>query len=191
MVIYTSVIITWEEALKLNLALGNDGTPTLRQFLDFKELLERGIDQEEKVFYANGKEIKNSKILKAVYDEIFKTRNHFRGEFLDAYFEEINDILHLNQDHKIVNGLLVSKYSQPVLEDSLMENCYVDLKRCNEQGLPTGGKGGIFYWPPKNGNVAWFYAYSDGAVLYCNGDLDGSNASLGVRAKKIHEFKEI
>ena len=191
MVIYTSVIITWEEALKLNLALGNDGTPTLRQFLDFKELLERGIDQEEKVFYANGKEIKDSKVLKAVYDEIFKTRNPFRGEFLDAYFEEINGVLYLNQDHKMVNGLLMPEYSRPVLEDSLMEDCYVDLKRCNEQGLPTKREGNIFYWQPKNGTVAGFIADSYGVGFNCSRYVGNSDSSLGVRAKKIHEFKEI
>ena len=167
--------IVWEEALKLNLVLGNDGTPSLRQFLDLKELLEKGINQEEKVLYANGKEIDDRKTLQAVYNEIFKTREPFRGEFLDAQFKFNSGILYLNQDHRIINDLLVPQYSQPVLENSLMEICYVNLKRCNEQGLPIKRGKNIYYRPPKDGDV---YAAFDDVMQAIRRDINDKKKEI-------------
>ncbi len=183
--------IVQEEALRLNLCLGHDGTPTIRQLLDLKHLLERGIDDEEKVLYADGKKV-NREILMAVYDEIFDSRLPWRGEFLDAHFELKNGVLYLNQDHKLVYGLLIPQYSQPVLEDTLMENCDIDLKSCNEQGLATRkGNGVIRYSHPFKDSVAWFSAYSNQVGLFCDGNSIYQDRSLGVRAKKIHSFREI
>ena len=110
-----------------------------------------------------------------MYDEIFKTRNPFRGEFLDAYFEEINGVLYLNQDHKMVNGLLMPEYSRPVLEDSLMEDCYVDLKRCNEQGLPIKRGKNIYYRPPKDGDV---YAAFDDVMQAIRRDINDKKKEI-------------
>ena len=44
----------------------------------------------------------------------------------------------------------------------------------------------------KNNYVAWFYAYSDYANLYCNGDSGDSSSTLGVRflRKKISGKKK-
>ena len=68
--------IVQEDALRLNLNRGN-GTLNPRQFIDLKGLLEKGIYQEEKVLYPDGKEIDKG-ILERVYDEIFGLREPVR-----------------------------------------------------------------------------------------------------------------
>jgi len=180
--------INWEQALKLNLLLGNS-TLNPRQFIDFKELLKKGLKGTE-VYDGKGAVI-DSKILKMVHDEIFTVRDPFRGEWLDANFEVIDvidNIFHINYDHKIANGVLKPQKSEP-LENCLMEEKYVDLSSANRQGLPTR-KSSIFsrkikYYHPQNQSIAKFYAHSDRVVLDARGDPAYPCSPVGVRAAKI------
>jgi len=176
--------IQWEPALKLNLLLGNL-TLNPRQFIDFKELLEEGI-KGKKVYNGSGMLI-DSKVLEGVYDEIFKVRAPWRAEWLDADFNVINQVLHINYNHRIVNSSLQPQNSEP-LEACLMKNCYVDLASANKQGLPIkeSKTKEIYYWYPRNDNnsVAWFDADSDWAYLGCIRLPRYSYSELGVRGAK-------
>ncbi len=169
--------INWEQALKLNL-LRNKETFNIRQILDFKTLLEQGIDKKKKVNDGNDKII-NPKILMVVYDEIYGIRYPWRGEWLDNGFMKVNDIFCVGYDHKIINGKLFPSRIEP-LEECLMENCRVDLKSFNKQGLPTKEGDDFNYWYPGDNSVAGFDASSDRADLYCGRSPRGSSAARGV-----------
>ena len=190
--------INWFNALSLACRLGRS-VPTIRQGIDFKEHLEKGIaDTKYKVLNGNGKKL-DSKILENVYDEMFKARNPWRGEWLDADFklQEINgqNVLHMLYGHELKNGVLVPSKTEK-LESCLMgEDCYIDPSSFNGQGLPTRKKdnSGFYFWYPRsdNNSVARFDARSVRAFLFCIGDPSNRNTSLGVRfvARKMEGIK--
>ena len=106
--------------------------------------------------------------------------------YLDASFLESKNGLELETDHRIKNGKLIAQKTEP-LEKYVMENSFVDLE-FNKQGMPTKKsksqrykpEENIYFYKPIKDSVARFDVDSGGAVLFCGGDPDGHNASLGV-----------
>jgi hypothetical protein len=173
----------WEQALKLNLLSGHT-TLNPRQFIDFKHLLEDGIDSRVKVYTANGTELPKE-LLSIVHNEIFEVKEPYRAEWLDADFKEINKVLHINSNHILDNGNLKPQITEP-LEDYLRKDCRIDTRSINRQGLPTRKSSkGISYYHPKTGSVAGFYADSSRADLGCDWGPRYSGAELAVRPAKI------
>ncbi len=148
-------------------------------------MLDKGIEEKgKKVYDGSGKRVVIAE-LKAIKDEIYGKRDPWRGEALDAYFQNIRGNLYYFSDHRLVNGKLRAQRIEP-LEECLMEGCYVDIRSMNRQGLPTkkSEKGGINYWYPRENAVARFFAGSDWVDLYCFWDPLVSVASLGVRVAR-------
>ena len=154
----------WYDAHKL-LHQENARMLTLREFADFLLLLRSG-DEE----------------LRRIYNEIAEVRDPWRAEWLDADFKVINEILHINYNHRTVNAELKPQNSEP-LENCLMKDCLVDLGSFNRQGLPAREGSDFNYWFPisDNNSVAGFIACSVWAILYCVGYPRSSYSALGVR----------
>ena len=165
---------TWNELEKQNLKM-----PTIRQFMDFLELLRQGI-QGNPVYDAQGKQVSEQEI-QQIYNEITEKRNPWRSEWLDAYFEKQGNELYI---------LTQNKSKREKLESCLMKDKApgIDLehwlKNATKQGLPPSNnpKGSLYYWYPKDGLVAGFSANSDRAGLDCDGNPGDSDSVLGVRA---------
>ena len=141
---------------------------TLAEFADFLNTLRNG----------------NSEF-KRIYSEITEVRDPSRAEWIDADFKVVNNILHINYNHRTLNGRLTPQNSER-LEACLMEDCRVDLNSFNRQGLPTRKGNDFDYYFPRsdNNSVAWFRASSDRAFLDCDWNPGGSYSSLGVRAAR-------
>ena len=165
----------WNDAHK---ALKNEGSFMLniRSFVDFLDLLKSGIAFDDK-----GGKI-DSKVLEKIYDEIVTQRDPWRAEWLDAKFKGKDIIYHLN-----------GKEIKEVLEDCLMEDKTpgIDLdfwiKYANNQGLPKWDvkDGSLYYWNPKNGKVAGFWANFGWVGFGCGEDPLCSGSGLRVRPAKI------
>jgi len=172
--------------------------PTIRQFVDFLNLLKSG-----KAFDGRGKSIDKRK-LDSVLDDILTVRDPWRSEWLDADFKVLDKKLKvfggkvvMNYEHRIVNGNLSASRKDEVMEGYLAQDKKpgIDvndwLSRATYQGLPPQdvGEGKLWYWQPgkDNNSVAGFYAYSGRAGLFCYWDPSLRNSNLGVRAvrKKI------
>ena len=175
--------INWENALKLNLALGNV-TLTPRQGIDLMIDLKEGIRGAKKLYDAKGKEVGAGRI-KRMYDEIWQVREPLRGEWLDAKFLD-NNGMNILYGHELDNrGNLKPNYNQP-LEGCLAQDGLVEIGSVNWQGMFTkaSNKGNFSFYCPKNGKVARFGAGSDRANLNCNGNPTNLNDWLGVRAAR-------
>lgn len=144
---------------------------TIRQFIDFLLYLKQNPD------------IKDAK---NILDEVLTKREHYRGECLDAMFSKKGGQRYISYNHRIENGELVAKNIEP-LEKCLMEDCYIDLKSCNRQGLPTKKGDDIMYHypiiPMMEGCVAIFEAIGNLACLHCDWAAD-SHSFMGVRATR-------
>ncbi|MBI2499279.1 hypothetical protein HYV88_03490 [Candidatus Woesearchaeota archaeon] len=133
---------------------------------------------------------------------------------LDTYAHRLNHNcwVHLNDFFKKGQGFLgldlvaiigLDEEGNPImqrehLEDCLQEDSWADLESTNSQGFPTKkakieryepGKT-VYFIYPRIDSVAWFLAFSDWVVLYCDWDSQGSDSALGVfpcteGAKKI------
>jgi len=117
------------------------------------------------------------------------TLNHDCWVWLPESFEKGRGYLDL--DIITISGL--DEKGNPVisrepLEKCLEENCWADLASVNSQGFPTQkvrsekyepGKT-VYSWYPRKNSVAWFYAYSDKAIIDCYRDVGYSSAALGV-----------
>ena len=176
----------WNDAYA---ALINEGASMLsiRQFADFLSLLKSG-----NAFDGNALSIDKVK-LDSILDEIYTVRSPWRSEWLDAKFTVTDKTFgifggktFINYDHKLINGQLVAQRNEE-LEECLMGDKQIDISdwlvNATSQGLPSKNvnDGNLYYWKPKNGTVAWFWAGSDWAGLICDGDPSGSRESLGVR----------
>jgi len=121
--------------------------PAEKNFLQVGRTIECGTCHPEK--FGDCKE------LRRIYNEIAEVRDPWRAEWLDADFKVINEILHINYNHRTVNAELKPQNSEP-LENCLMENKTpgIDLeawlKNANRQGLPPTNikKGSLYYWHP-------------------------------------------
>jgi len=164
-------------------ALHKDGKrmPTIREFVDFLNILKSGNA-------INGLEQKlpEDEAI-SIYKNITEVRDPWRSEWLDARFEKVNGVFHINYNHRIVDEELKAQNSEP-LEDCLMQDKRpgIDLeywlKNATPQGLPPKNNpdGKLYYWQPRDGAVARFDANSDGALLDCSRNPRYSNSSLGV-----------
>ena len=154
----------------------------LREFADFLLLLKSGKAEDEL-----GNKILKSE-LKEIYKKITEVRNIYRGEWLDAQFEDKNGTMYINYNHRTK-----SKKLEPLNSESL-ESCLMNdqtpgidledwLSRANKQGLPviSTKKGDLYYWHPRENAVAGFCAGADRANLDCVGDPSGCSGGLGVR----------
>ncbi len=149
--------------------------PTIPEFISFINYLRtdyQSIDKKE----AN-----------QIFDDILKV-GEWRGNWLDAKFENKKGKFFINYNHHIIKGKLVPKNSEP-LADCLMEDCWADIFNSNSQGLPTKKLGSsyqqgtnAYYWYPRNEAVAGFGADSGGAGLSCVRDPSSSGHALGVFA---------
>ncbi len=160
---------------------------TLRQFVDFLNLL-----KSKKAFDGKGNKVSSSE-LEDILKEITEQRGPWRAEWLDADFQVVKDKLHLNYEHRYVQGKLQPQRSEP-LQGCLMENRTpgIDLddylKRATSQGMPPADvkSGSLYYWKPMsdNNSVARFRAFAGGVDLDCRGDPQRSSAALGVRRSR-------
>ena len=153
---------------------------TLREFADFLALLKTG----------------NSEF-RRIYNDITEVRNPWRAEWLDADFKMVNDKLHINYNHRTIDGILKPQNSDPItdyLTSNKTPGISLDdwLSNPTSYGLPKADvkDGSMYYWAPmkNNNSVARFHADSDGSGLGCAGYPRNSDSSRGVRvarAKKI------
>ena len=155
----------WHKAHK---ALHSEGARmlNLREFADFLILLRNGNDEFQKI-----------------YKDITEVRKEWMAEWLDADFKVVSDKLHINYNHRTVNGNLQPQNSES-LESCLMKDCKVDLTSFNRQGLPTRKGNDFNYWFPRNGAVARFCAFSGWAYLSCSRGPRDSGSGLGVRSAR-------
>ncbi len=123
----------------------------------------------------------------SLYEHLNSPRN---SVWLDAKFIEIQGVKYLVTDHYCVSQAKEDKLTPNTtiqLEPHLTESGFVNLK-FNPQGLPIEKSKrteykesqNIFYIPPRNGAVARFGTGLDGFGLYCNGDPNDSDFSIGV-----------
>src|SRR3989344_7135661 len=156
---------------------------TIRQFTDLINLLKSG-----KVYNGLGKEISQRRI-DSILDDILTRREFLRAEWNDVKFERVNGVLHINYNHRHVNGQLKPQNSEP-LEECLMQDRRISLdhwlNNANSQGLPVPNTndGNLYYWYPRDGCVARFGSSSVGAVLDCSRDPGDSDSALGVFAAR-------
>ena len=162
---------------------------TTRQFVDFLNMLKSG-----RAYDGNGKLTDKSK-LDEILDEIITVRKPERAERLDAKFSSqgiIRKQFYITY-YKIDNGRLVET-TEELHQDTLMDDKspgidldYLINVDATHQGLPPKNiaQGKLHYWHPRNGAVAWFWAYSGRAGLFCFRGPGNSFSSLGVRAAKI------
>jgi hypothetical protein len=126
-----------------------------------------------------------------ILDDIIAVRSPWRAEWLDAKFEESGSTMNVSYGHRMINGKLELGKTEE-LSDALMEDKEpgIDLNywlsKPGLQGLPTKDTpdGDLYYWHPRSGKVAGFYAGSDWAVFVCSWNPGYANASLGVRAAR-------
>ena len=157
---------------------------TIPEFIEFIKYLKSGYQKRGEA--------------EQIWDEILTVRDPWRSEWLDADFKVINEKLHINYNHRTINGELKPGNSEP-LEDCLMENKApgIDLEdwlnNPTKQGLPRKDTpdGKLFYWclMKDNRSVVRFIAYSNEASLNCSRDPEHSNFFIGVRAAKTRELK--
>ena len=157
---------------------------TIRQFVDFINLLKSG-----KVYNGLGKEI-NQRRIDSILEDILTQREFLRAEWNDVKFKLVNGVLHIQYNHRHVNGQLQPQNSEP-LEEYLMQYRRISLdhwlSNANSQGLPVPNtnNGSLYYWHPGDNSVAMFGSYSNGADLNCGRDPGVSFPALGVRRARI------
>ena|SRR3989344_1346729 len=185
---------TWYDTHKL-LAAEGDKMLTIRQFVDFVNLIKTG-----RAFNGAGRPV-DKRRLDTILDNITAVRDPYRAEWLDADFKVLDKKFGLfggkvamNYGHTMVNGVLTPTKRDEVLEGYLAEDKKpgIDmndwLARATYQGLPPADvkNGNLWYWQPgkDNNSVARFGASSGWAYLSCDRNPTNSNSSLGVRAAR-------
>ncbi len=168
-------------------ALHSEGSFMLnpRQFIDFLDLLKSGKKMDD----GNRNKADSSRV-QAVLDEIMGKRKPWRAEWLDAYFANVEEDMHMLYNHRMINGRLLPTKAEP-LEKCLMEYDYADLGSANRQGLPIKKSRSqeIYFLYPEKDAIAGFGADFDRVRLFCCRDPSGSNRGLGVRSAKIFHRK--
>ncbi len=167
--------INWEESHNLLRGLGRIMVNP-RQYVDFLQLLRSG-----KAYDGNGNIIPDY-VLQNTFEDITAVRNPWRAEWLDAKFRrqgKIFDIVYWNNADMLTDTLMTDKNPGIDLETW--------IKKANEFGLPKPKipKGDLYYYAPRDGAVAGFYADSGGADLNCIGDPSYRGVRLGVRAARL------
>ncbi len=149
--------------------------PTIHEFKEFLKYLKND--------YPNRAEADS------ILDDILTIRGPWRAEWPDARFEEKNGILHISYGHKVQGTQLVAQCSMP-LEACLMKDKTpgIDLEdwlnNSTSQGLPKQDikNGTLYYWSPRENNVARFIADMTWAYIDCDRKQEDTYGSLGVFA---------
>lgn len=177
------------------LANQNAFMPTIYHFKEFLKYLRAN---PQGVKDASQSEIEH------ILDEVLTVREPWRSEWLDAKFEVVNKTLKLfggktliHYDHRFSNGQLKAGKSEP-LDDYLATDkkpgISLDdwLENANKHGLPKPDvkSGELYFWHPRDGRVAMFFADSGGAFLDCVSVPAVSSGRLGVRVAKIFGGKK-
>ncbi len=154
----------WNETHDL---LKSDGLrmPTMEEFRKTLHYLNNSQEQEHQ----------------ELYNEITEVRSPGRANWIDAYFEKKDEVLYI---------LTHNKAKSEKLEDCLMDDKtpginlgdWVSGKSVANQGLPSKkiSKGDLYYWHPRDGQVAGFGADSVRAVLLCDWYPSYRDSVLGV-----------
>ena len=182
--------INWNEALRINQALGNK-TLNPKEGLDFLKLLYLGSERKIKVYNVSGKQI-DSKLCEKYFSDIVKIKSPQRAEWLDADFKTNGKDLEIHSNHIFdSNGKIINYDSELLDKDTLMKDKTPGISledwinNPTRQGLPTKKtKSGDFnYWYPRSddNSVARFYDSGDWVVLNCFGDPSFGDSNLGVR----------
>lgn len=158
--------------------------PKPKEFMDFHNHIIYCYKNEKPIFDAAG-----NKISDKVKKDLYKRLTSDCWSWLNGKFKisDAKNSIEYITDLDSNNNLLTRTED---LEDCLMEDCYVDFEILNSQGLPTRKyskqnyvkEDNIYFWYPRNGQVARFYAYSGGAILVCDRDPSDRYSSLGVFA---------
>ena len=118
-----------------------------------------------------------------IYREITEVRNPWRAEHLDAYFEKRKDGLYIltgnrTKEEKLDEDTLVKDRIPGISLDDYLSRAHTS------QGLPRSDvkKGNLYFWHPRNGSGAWFFADDGRASLNCYGGPQLRNFDVGVRA---------
>src|SRR3989344_7485770 len=158
----------WHQAHE-ELAKENSYMLTIRQFVDFLNLLKSG-----NVYDENKNKILNKESNLILYD-ILNQKNPVRGEWLDAEFKEVENKLYICYNSKLfLENNMKNKITQ-LLEVCLMQDKMIDLDywlaNATSNGLPPSNisEGILSYYPPRKNSVAWFWADSDRVYLFCIG----------------------
>ena len=181
--------INWNQAMKLAFLYG--APLTLKDHQLYREILDQG-RKEERGVYDGGGNIVNSKECKQLYDELMGQRDHWRGEYLDAYFESgENNILYLLSDHRLRERILRPQRREELDPSTYRKDGFVDIPSFTKQGLPTklesGKQRNLYYFHPQDRSVARLRANSGMVYLDCYCDEQKSDSGLGVRAKILIE----
>ena len=189
--------INWENAIKLNQALGNFTLPLILG-KEFIKLLRDGANGK-KVYNGKGDQISSSQ-LGNLYNEIVEVRDPWRAEWYDTKFtskQTSGGFLRSGKTEWFVdypifeNGTLkrISESLEQCLRQDKNPGIDIDswLNQATSQGLPheNSASGSLYYWHPRNDKVAGFGAGSGGAGLVCCWGPTFSSASLGVRAVRV------
>lgn len=160
----------------------------IRQFVDFLNLLKSGA-----VLDGTGNPVPQPRI-QSILDEILTVRSPWRSEWLDAKFEvKGGNILgmgketYVNYDYRNGQSTVAKKLADYLKLDKTPGIDIDDwLANADQYGLPKESvkQGNLYYWYPRDGAVARFYAVSGRADLYCSWVPSYSDASLGVRAAR-------
>ena len=183
----------WHDMHKL-LQSDNQFMPTLWESNQFDKLLYDGINEKHsKVNYADGTQVPIEE-LKKIFNERYEVRSPWRGECLDARFEQRGDGLYILSSHIVQqDGSL--KPQEEILEDTLMENRTPGInleewiRNPNKHGLPKPdiSSGSLYYWCPTDERVAGLDADAGRACLCClrnpSDSLDGFGARKILRRK--------
>lgn len=150
-----------------------------RQFFDLKELLESRRD----VYHGTGQKINGLRV-REILGDIFEAKEPFRGEWLDARFEDIEGVLYMASDHRTVStGHVEPMYLQPVKDGYLEDECRISLSEINIQGLPTKRGKDAGYIPPKpsseSGTIVW--ANERGPFLSFSHLVENYHPDVGIR----------
>ena len=189
--------ILFEQAIKLNQELSGF-TPSIPIGRQFLKTLKAGIDGED-VFFADGSKVSDTRILKAALEDITKTSDPWRAEFLDARFSRLNDQTRTIIKYPIFgsSGEKLAYIAEELDKDTLMQlksinfNSWLNDDNVTSQSLPKSdiGAGKYNYWPPSNGSVAGFGAVQDRSGFSCYGHVDDSFPALGVRNMRLRTKK--
>jgi len=146
----------------------------------------------DEVYDGNGNPINKGKIT-GVNNNIFEVRDPWRAEFSGNKFTKTKSGVTTTY-FTINKGGKLEKVTEPLDNETLLEDQKIDLnawlKNPTSQGLPktNTSNGSTWYWPPRDSAVAVFYANTFRAGLFCYGNPDNSNASLGVREVRAKFF---
>ena len=152
----------------------------IRQYVDFLKMLKSG-----NAFDGSGNKVDPSR-LSTILEDIIAVRSPWRAEWLDAKFSSEGTLRKKwHVEYHNAQGNPIKEELEDCLRSDKRPGIDLDywLNNATNQGLPpkNNDNGSLYYWHPRNGKVAWFYAFSDRADLGCYWDPSDSVAGLGVR----------